>query len=225
MNGDKMCTMCNCDVGTNSDICHKNNGTCICGENFAGERCNECAPGFYNFPSCLPCECDGDGSINPSCSYYGTQPQCNCKEGRSGPKCDMCAPGFYKYPECIECRCDEAGTIGQSCDPITGKCNCKSNFAGEKCSECGAELYNYPVCEPCTCHPEGTKSDFPGCNKDLRVAKIVCPCKDFVTGSQCEKCRDRYHSLGSESERGCSPCECNRDGTLNELDVCNQLNG
>ncbi len=137
----------------------------------------------------------------------------------------MCAPGYYKYPECIECECDEAGTIGQSCDPNTGKCNCKSNFAGEKCSECGVELYNYPVCEPCTCHPDGTKADFPGCNKDLRVAKIVCPCKDFVHGSQCEKCKDRYYSLGSDSERGCSPCECNRDGTLNELDVCNQLNG
>jgi laminin alpha 3/5 len=53
MNGDKMCTECNCDVGTTEEICHKNNGTCICGPNFAGERCNECAPGFYNFPSCL----------------------------------------------------------------------------------------------------------------------------------------------------------------------------
>lgn len=51
--GDRMCTMCNCDVGTTEEICHKSNGTCICGSNFAGERCNECAPGFYNFPNCL----------------------------------------------------------------------------------------------------------------------------------------------------------------------------
>ena len=164
--------------------------------------------------------------MDQTCSYFGNQPQCNCKEGRSGPKCDKCAPGFYKYPECIECLCDEAGTIGQSCDPLTGKCNCKSNFAGDKCSECGPELYNYPICEPCTCHPDGTKSDFPGCNKDLRVAsRIICPCKDFVHGSQCEKCKDRYFGLGSDSEKGCSPCQCNRDGTLNELDICEQNNG
>ena len=48
-----MCTVCNCDSGTADGICDKKNGTCICAKNFQGERCNECAPGFYNFPNCL----------------------------------------------------------------------------------------------------------------------------------------------------------------------------
>jgi laminin alpha 3/5 len=48
-----MCTVCNCDSGTSDGICDKKNGTCICAPNFQGERCSECAQGFYNFPNCL----------------------------------------------------------------------------------------------------------------------------------------------------------------------------
>lgn len=117
--GERMCTLCNCDVGTVREVCDKLDGTCLCAPNYAGERCNECAPGFYNFPSCLrtwisisirfwidfsfilttwlACECDEEGSRGPSCTFYGNQQQCACKEGRSGPKCDQCAPGYYKY--------------------------------------------------------------------------------------------------------------------------------
>ncbi|CAF0881627.1 unnamed protein product, partial [Brachionus calyciflorus] len=224
--GDPICVLCDCDVGTVSEVCHKENGTCICASNFAGDRCNECAPGFYNFPLCLACDCDPEGSKGNTCTYFGNQPQCVCKEGRSGPKCDQCAPGYYKYPDCIECQCDDAGSIGQSCDPITGKCNCKSNFDNDKCSECAPDFFNYPFCEKCSCHPKGTADHFPGCNKDLKMEQgIRCPCKETVTGRQCDKCKDRFYGLGTDFEKGCSACECNRNGTLNELDICEQNSG
>lgn len=53
----------------------------------------------------------------------------------------------------------------------------------------------------------------------------LCPCKVFVTGKQCDKCKERYYGLGLNSTTGCSPCDCSRDGTLNELDICDQLTG
>lgn len=54
---------------------------------------------------------------------------------------------------------------------------------------------------------------------------IRCPCKETVTGRQCDKCKDRFYGLGTDTEKGCSPCECNRNGTLNELDICEQNSG
>lgn len=56
-------------------------------------------------------------------------------------------------------------------------------------------------------------------------AGIVCPCKEYVTGRQCDKCKDRYFGLGNDPEKGCSKCECNRDGTLNELELCDLNSG
>jgi hypothetical protein len=111
----------NSDIGTTEAGCDKVTGKCICSPNYAGETCNECAVGFYNFPSCLPCNCDEEGSRGTACTLFGSQPQCNCKEGRGGSRCDQCAPGYYKYPDCIECQCDEAGSLGQSCDPNSGR--------------------------------------------------------------------------------------------------------
>lgn len=57
------------------------------------------------------------------------------------------------------------------------------------------------------------------------TTRIICPCKEYVTGRQCDKCKDRYYGLGTDPEKGCSQCECNRDGSLNELDLCDLNTG
>jgi laminin alpha 3/5 len=54
---------------------------------------------------------------------------------------------------------------------------------------------------------------------------IICPCKEYVTGRKCDKCKDRYYGLDTNKEGGCSSCECNRDGTLNELELCDLNSG
>ena len=47
-----MCRLCECDLtGTVDEICQKNSGVCICKPNFTGAKCDQCAPGFYNFPN------------------------------------------------------------------------------------------------------------------------------------------------------------------------------
>lgn len=44
---------CNCETsGTKDLICGKTDGKCICKDNVAGNRCQKCADGFYNYPDC-----------------------------------------------------------------------------------------------------------------------------------------------------------------------------
>lgn len=48
-----ICTDCNCDPsGTVDEICDKQFGECMCKQNYTGERCDRCEPGFYGYPSC-----------------------------------------------------------------------------------------------------------------------------------------------------------------------------
>ena len=44
------CVPCDCDVnGTEGSICTVVSGVCPCKLNYAGQRCDQCAPGYYNF--------------------------------------------------------------------------------------------------------------------------------------------------------------------------------
>jgi usherin len=66
---------------------------------------------------------------------------------------------------------------------------------------------------------------FAGCDKKLRNVTSICPCKEHVTGRQCDKCKEHYYDLGSDSDKGCKACDCSRNGTLNELDSCDLSTG
>lgn len=45
--------VCDCDSsGTSEEICNKTTGQCLCKENFMFPRCDRCAPGYYNYPTC-----------------------------------------------------------------------------------------------------------------------------------------------------------------------------
>ena len=44
---------CACDMeGSESLICNQVSGQCQCKPNVVGLKCDECAPGFYDFPNC-----------------------------------------------------------------------------------------------------------------------------------------------------------------------------
>ena len=46
-------------------------------EGYCGPRCEECAPGYRNYPNCEPCDCNRAGSANlDTC-----EEQCMCKVG------------------------------------------------------------------------------------------------------------------------------------------------
>lgn len=47
------CVPCQCHVnGTQGQVCEVGGGQCPCKPNFDGFNCDQCAYGYYNFPSC-----------------------------------------------------------------------------------------------------------------------------------------------------------------------------
>ena len=44
--------MCNADGRVGEDICNAETGVCDCKDNVVGDKCDECAEGYFNFPEC-----------------------------------------------------------------------------------------------------------------------------------------------------------------------------
>ena len=67
---------------------------CQCKQGFAGPRCDKCAPEYFGFPDCHPCNC-----FYPGRAYYkscnSTTGQCDCKKDAKGLQCSPCQIGFY----------------------------------------------------------------------------------------------------------------------------------
>ncbi|KFO61539.1 Laminin subunit alpha-3, partial [Corvus brachyrhynchos] len=117
------CKSCNCSekgvVDVASPECDKTSGQCKCKPGIKGRRCDQCAPGSYGFPNCVPCSCNRDGTEPGVCD-----PQtgiCLCKENVEGAACDTCRPGsFYldvSNPRgCTPCFCFGATSNCHSTD-------------------------------------------------------------------------------------------------------------
>nr|XP_020464725.1 laminin subunit alpha-5 [Monopterus albus] len=105
------CEVCNCSLlGVISpDVsCDTLSGQCRCKNNIVGRQCDRCAPGFYGYPNCMPCNCNEAGTEEEVCdSFTG---QCLCKENVQGSRCDQCRVGtFHLDPTnpkgCTSCFC------------------------------------------------------------------------------------------------------------------------
>ncbi|KAJ7341923.1 hypothetical protein JRQ81_007908, partial [Phrynocephalus forsythii] len=112
----KPCQPCNCySVGSLDGTCVKDEkhvtgdllpGFCHCKPGFGGERCDQCALGYKNFPYCVPCNCSVKGSLNDD----PCQGPCRCKDHVEGENCDRCKPGFFNLQQenpqgCEACFC------------------------------------------------------------------------------------------------------------------------
>uniref|UniRef100_A0A8C2F1I2 Laminin, alpha 5 n=1 Tax=Cyprinus carpio TaxID=7962 RepID=A0A8C2F1I2_CYPCA len=105
------CEMCNCSrpgVASLEVGCDTHNGQCRCRNNIVGRQCDRCAPGFYGYPNCRPCDCNEAGTEKDVCdSITG---RCLCKENVEGSRCDQCKLGtFHLDPTntkgCTKCFC------------------------------------------------------------------------------------------------------------------------
>ncbi|XP_035864341.1 laminin subunit alpha-5 isoform X2 [Sander lucioperca] len=105
------CEVCNCSrpgVLSPDVNCDTLSGQCRCKNNVVGRQCDRCAPGFYGYPNCRPCDCNEAGTEEEVCdSFTG---QCLCKENVQGSRCDQCRVGtFHLDPTnpkgCTSCFC------------------------------------------------------------------------------------------------------------------------
>ena len=88
-------------------------GHCVCRPGFTGPKCDQCAVGFMDFPTCTPCPCSLAGTRGGQCDG-----ECVCKRHATGPRCDRCQTGYFALlsanPEgCTECFCNG---VTSTCD-------------------------------------------------------------------------------------------------------------
>jgi len=162
------------------------------------------------------CKCNGHAS---QCKYdkYG-ELNCDCQHNTAGRECEKCKPFHFDRPwgratttaanECVACSCNlhasrcrfnmelyrlSGGMSGGVCY------KCRHNTAGRHCHYCKEGYYrntkkaltHKKACKPCNCHPVGASGKI--CNQ----TNGQCPCKDGVTGMECNRCAKGYQQSGS----------------------------
>ncbi|CAF2984486.1 unnamed protein product [Rotaria sp. Silwood2] len=164
---------------------------------------------------CVSCECNSN--IDPydwnACDQK-TGHCINCLNNTFGTMCERCRDWFYgdavQAKTCAPCTCSQCGSL--RCDHMSGRCQCKSGVTGVTCDVCLENHYGYHACsddgcKPCSC---GLGSTGPSC--DLYTGQ--CQCKPGVGGRSCDVCLPGYWDL---TENGCTPCQCDRFGTVRDL--------
>ncbi|CAJ1055766.1 laminin subunit beta-4 [Xyrichtys novacula] len=147
----------------------------------------------------IPCRCNVDGSLRPSCSKLGGY--CECKPNVIGRCCDTCSPLTFGFgPDgCKACECDPQGSLSEMCDQVRGQCACRSQVAGRRCDRCQAGFWGFPSCRVCECHGHADECD--------QETGECLRCRDHTTGPQCDGCVEGYHG-NPVSQEPCRPCLC-----------------
>ncbi|KAM8966898.1 laminin subunit alpha-3 [Pelodytes ibericus] len=192
----------------------------ICGENSfyidpitSSEFCRNSATSLvasYN-DGAVPCSCNLEGAISPSCNPAGGQ--CTCRSNIIGRRCSRCATGYYGFPYCRPCSCGR-----RLCDEITGKCICPAQTVKPTCEICEQQSFSFhPIigCEECNCSSSGILQPPPA---KCDGTSGQCICKERISGRKCDQCSPGYFLFPD-----CIPCDCNPAGTGPQ--ICNPQTG
>ena len=162
------------------------------------------------------CKCNGHAS---ECTVDRSgEMSCNCKHNTAGKECEKCKSFHFDRPwgratsslanECVACKCNNHARrcrfnmeLFQLSGGVSGGVclKCKHNTAGRHCHYCKEGYFrnakkpitHNKACEPCNCHPVGSSGKI--CNQ----TNGQCPCKDGVTGRECNRCARGYQQSGS----------------------------
>ncbi|XP_043934664.1 laminin subunit beta-1-like isoform X2 [Protopterus annectens] len=223
---------CQCDPqGSISGVCEKIGGHCTCKPNVIGRRCDQCAPGTYQFGpnGCIPCNCHPQGASNNFCDPNSGQ--CKCNHGVTGRQCDLCYPGQWGFPSCRPCLCNGHSEV---CDPQTGECiGCRDFTTGRTCERCLDGYFGDPVlgsgkqCRPCPCPGYPGSGQYHGntCHMDVESNLIVCQCVPGYTGSRCDRCAPGYYGNPELPGGICRPCQCSNNIDTSDPASCDPRSG
>lgn len=227
---------CDCNsIGATDNDCDLITGQCTCHPNTYGRECDQCQPGFWNFPNCQMCECNGHSQ---NCDPR-TGECIDCQDSTAGYNCDRCIESFYGNPllgseiGCRACRCPDTAASGHShadhcqLDPRSNDmiCYCREGYSGARCDVCSENYFGNPetpggTCEKCECSNNVDPSRRGNC--DLHSGKCL-QCLYETTGDHCEYCRDGFH--GNALVQDCRECDCDVLGTNSTIKHCDRYTG
>lgn len=229
-------TACDCNsIGATDNDCDLITGQCNCHPNTYGRECDQCQPGFWNFPNCQMCECNGHSQ---TCDSH-TGECIACQDFTTGYNCDRCIEHYYGNPllgseiGCRACRCPDTLASGHShadqcqLDPRTNDmiCYCREGYTGARCDVCADNFFGHPekvngTCEKCVCSGNVDLSRRGNC--DLHTGQCL-QCLYETTGDQCQFCRDGF--FGDALAQDCRQCDCDVLGTNGEIAHCDRFTG
>ncbi|KAM9375661.1 laminin subunit beta-4 [Pholidichthys leucotaenia] len=220
--GPEGCKSCDCDLrGSLSELCDEVTGHCQCRSEVRGHRCDRCLDGFWGFPACRPCRCNG---LSETC--HPESGEClNCRENAAGQSCDRCVEGYHGDPisgqPCQPCLCPDVEGSGRffatSCrfnpQSLSLTCDCREGHTGPTCDRCSPGFYGNltspgAVCQECPCNNNIDPNDRNACSA---ITGECLHCLHNTTGPRCQTCKPGYY--GDALVRGCRECSCDRRGT------------
>jgi len=213
---------CDCDstgtVASAFETCQAIGGQCSCKAGVFGRRCDQCAPGHFNFTStgCTACQCAEGGSINLVCDYETGQCPCHTNVAivdemntlgvDNDKQCRACKVDFFGYHTglgCESCLCNTDGSLISQCSD-QGICMCNDTIGGDKCDTCQPGYYAFSSagCTLCSCDSRGSLGV--ECEADTGQ----CQCKVNADGQVCDLCQVGTFNLKDDNFDGCQPCFC-----------------
>uniref|UniRef100_A0A4W6BL25 Laminin, gamma 3 n=1 Tax=Lates calcarifer TaxID=8187 RepID=A0A4W6BL25_LATCA len=234
------------DVGTGLSVCESPAlpapwvESCSCPQGFAGQFCEQCAPGFTRevpgggpLSTCVPCSCHQHGTCHPETGV------CECSDFTTGLTCEHCLDGYYGNAligtpgDCQPCPCPGRTSCAQIAETGQVVCtNCPPGQTGTRCQMCEDGYYGDPLgqsgsvrpCARCDCNGNVDFNAVGICN---RVTGRCLKCLGNTEGDHCQRCQQGFYgdALNQTASQKCKPCSCNPAGTFGHVNECHPQTG